>query len=880
MGTVGSPEAVSDGIGALKSVMRLSVRKVEYIRTHYRRFGDASLAKALGVDKAAVRKAREQRRLERTREEEQRIRNAADRTPPPYTGQLTLPEHVVTLDGRDYLLAAAAGVVALIVYLLTLAPTVTGEDSGELIAAAYTLGVPHPPGYPLWTVLGKLFTFIPYGTVAWRVNFMSAFWGAGTVFLAVLLGIKLFGARWAAAAAGLAFAFSFEFWEQAVIAEVYTLSTLLVAGGLLALLVWYDTRRAAPLYALAVAYGLGLANHNTMVLMSPLFVGFVLWVDREPWRRWRVYAACTGLALLAAALLYLYLPWASRRNPPVDWGNPETWDAFWDHVRREQYRFGFTANPRTLGGFVGQVGAFLAMYGRQFTPVLALVPVLGAYFVWQRDRRRFGLVAGLFGLTVVGFLLITNFRLDKESLWVNGVFFLPAYLAAALLLGAALAGLGSLRVRGRRLWVPAAVLALAAVAAPLGANWRAADKSRYWFAHDYGRNVLQTMEPDAVYIPTADHATFPALYLQAVEGLRPDIFIANKYGYPEPELRAALPGDVRARLRTIPTESEEQIIEDAFIASTDRPVYFTKKRALPGVRGARMAEAGLLYRVVKDGEAWQAPDYWKAYAWHSLEKRDTRGEYTAELVLADYGFALGRDTLAQGRVEEALAAFDRSLAAVGENKESLNNVGSACAEGGQFEAALEYYARALELDPKYELSLKNLGKVYLAQGKPENALGLFDRVLEEAPMDREAHRHAAECLRAMGRGNEALARYRRLAELAPEDPALFRDMGDLLRDQGDELGARQMYARSLALDPNQPELALQTAQQSRNSPTAPEGLPPIPGLDLPDPMANLPQPPGSAPGVGTGAPALPVPSMPGPPLPSGAAAPGLPGGLP
>ncbi|NJL71573.1 MAG: DUF2723 domain-containing protein [Candidatus Competibacteraceae bacterium] len=73
--------------------------------------------------------------------------------------------------------------MAFAVYWFTLAPTVSGEDSGELIIAAHTLGVAHPSGYPLWCLLGKLFTFIPFGSIAWRVNLLSAVFGALTVGL-------------------------------------------------------------------------------------------------------------------------------------------------------------------------------------------------------------------------------------------------------------------------------------------------------------------------------------------------------------------------------------------------------------------------------------------------------------------------------------------------------------------------------------------------------------------------------------------------------------------------------------------------------------------------------------------------------------------------
>jgi hypothetical protein len=144
--------------------------------------------------------------LVRTAEEEKAYRDNPNVELPPFTGQLPAPAEPVFWGRLDYLTAGVAAFFALIVYILTLGPTVTGEDSGELVSAAYTLGIAHPPGYPLWCILGHLFTYIPFGPVAWRVNLMSATFGSLTVFLVCLVGLKLTRNRIAAATGALTFA--------------------------------------------------------------------------------------------------------------------------------------------------------------------------------------------------------------------------------------------------------------------------------------------------------------------------------------------------------------------------------------------------------------------------------------------------------------------------------------------------------------------------------------------------------------------------------------------------------------------------------------------------------------------------------------------------
>src|SRR5215213_7667172 len=136
------------------------------------------------------------------------------------------------------------GLLALILYLRTLAPTVLYydlpglRDSAVLQTKAYVLGIPDYTGYPTYVMLGKLFTFLPVGDVAYRVNLASAVYAALAVVLVYLVGVQLTGRRIAAAAGAIAFAVSGLFWSQAIVAEVYTLNALFVALILFVLLLW------------------------------------------------------------------------------------------------------------------------------------------------------------------------------------------------------------------------------------------------------------------------------------------------------------------------------------------------------------------------------------------------------------------------------------------------------------------------------------------------------------------------------------------------------------------------------------------------------------------------------------------------------------------
>jgi len=283
--------------------------------------------------------------------------------------------------------------------------------------------------------------------------------------------------------------------------------------------------------------------------------------------------------------------------------------------------------------------------------------------------------------------------------------------------------------------------------------------------------------------------------------------------------------------------------------NADGPVYFSNKRMLEHLPGMKMVGVGLLYRAVKEGETLPERDFWQEYTWHTLDPQDARGDYTAEAILADYHFARGRDYLAAGAAEDGIAEFKRALGIGGENKESLNNVASACAEYGQMDVAERYFLRALELDPEYRLALVNVGKLCMQQGQYERALARFRQYLEESAGNPEVNWLTIECLKRLGRVNDALGRLEMLAEVAPSDERVWREMGLLyLNEKGDFDTARHMFARSIELNPDQPELSMIVARPQDAAafrPDMPGVSPQLPGSvpALPDIMPSLPQAP-------------------------------------
>jgi tetratricopeptide (TPR) repeat protein len=200
----------------------------------------------------------------------------------------------------DWLAAALVVAVTFGLYLYTLMPNVGLQDSGELVTAAALFGVPHPPGYPLWSLSGFLLkTLLPVGNYAWRINLESAIFGSLACGILTLLVAS--SSRWllhrslpedrnrramisfyGAAAAGMILGFSDAVWGQGVFAEVYTLNAFLLLLTLLCLYRWIVApEKRRWLVAAVFAYNLGLTNHPTMLMIAPAFLLPVFLVRRS-----------------------------------------------------------------------------------------------------------------------------------------------------------------------------------------------------------------------------------------------------------------------------------------------------------------------------------------------------------------------------------------------------------------------------------------------------------------------------------------------------------------------------------------------------------------------------------------------------------------------
>ena len=434
------------------------------------------------------------------------------------------------------LVGVGIAAVVFALYVRTLAPTVLGFeppdvfDSAMLQAAVYVLGIGHPTGYPTYMMLTHLFTYLPVGDVAYRVNLASAVYGVAAVTAIYAVGLRLSGRVVAAAAGALAFGVSETFWSQATIAEVYTLNVLFISLIILVLLLWRESGRDRYLLLGAFLAGLSLTHHLTSALVIPAGVAFVLLTDRHKLSVKTMLPKAAG-AFVVGLTPYLYLPLRAAMDAPLNEADPSNLERFLLLITGGSFFLKNLTDAKTgpPAPASGELSVRLAHYGEhlagQFPVVLVLIGVLGAVYMVSTDRA----AAVLLGLPCLGWLLhALVYGYDDYYL-----FLIPAYLVFGLWIAV---GLGVL-LRRLQSWAQSAstmrgafllVLSVLVLALPfIGVRdtYTQVDRSR-----DYeGRRAIEAVARNAEPGATVLHHRSSLWYMVLVQRRRRDLTLIDPF---------------------------------------------------------------------------------------------------------------------------------------------------------------------------------------------------------------------------------------------------------------------------------------------------------------------------------------------------------------
>ena len=483
-----------------------------------------------------------------------------------------------------YKAAACASARVLLLYVLTLAPTTAWWDASEYIATGYTLGIPHPPGNPLFVSLARTWSLLlaPLGlSPAIRVNLLAAATSAGAFFFFYLIAhrtiaqLRGFG-REALIGAGIAVlvgATAFTVWSQSTANEkVYTVSLLVVAGVSWLVLRGHDLGLDRPkgqrlLVGAVYLMALGSTNHLMSVLPAAAVGAFVLLARPGILARPRFLSRCV-LAVVVGLSFNFFLPIRAAQRPVINEGDPlcdgfvETAVAIYTNgkagcpalassLQRDQY-----AKPPVtmrMAPITHQVHNFFQYFDWQwargmdpgepvsrkrlpFTLLFLALGVAGLVSVWRGDRNTGAYLVVLAATLSLGLVYYLNFRYgysvapegiptSAREVRERDYFFLLGFALWGLMAGLGLVWvwqwLGDRLGNARK---AAPVLAVAALPFFLNLNW--ANRAGDYAARNYAYDLLNSVEPYAVLFTNGDNDTFPLWYLQEVEGIRQDVTVA------------------------------------------------------------------------------------------------------------------------------------------------------------------------------------------------------------------------------------------------------------------------------------------------------------------------------------------------------------------
>lgn len=432
---------------------------------------------------------------------------------------------------------ATIALIFLALYIRTLAPDLLPADNGEYQLIAATLGVAHPPGFPLYTLLGNLFTRLPFGpTPAYRVNLLSVFTSTATLLLVLATVYRLTKSWLGAGTAVLALATATTFWAQATTANIRSLTALFAALAIFALIGFRAATQSQNqkqadrwLILFALALGLGLAHHLSLAFMALVFLLFLVLVDptfiKTP-RRWLKPI----LAGLLGFLPLLYLPLRAHADVPGATPDLATLPGFLNHALGLGFSgdFFYYLAPEQLWQRLLVMGNVMSFqFAGRFLSLsmdwLLIGMIFGLLLMLWHDRLLALLLGGSFAIHL---FITATYRAPQTVEYM-----LPAYIPAVICLGYGIGFLVSFSFRRR--WQTAVAYTLAAILAVTAVRQTSAHTPSYDYLSDFTmRDAMQPLLTNAPAdsIILADwHFATPLWYLQEVEGQRSDVTVEFVY---------------------------------------------------------------------------------------------------------------------------------------------------------------------------------------------------------------------------------------------------------------------------------------------------------------------------------------------------------------
>gem|GEM_PF-3357298 len=705
-----------------------------------------------------------------------------------------------------------------LLYFITLATNVTFEDSGELITAGYTLSIPHPPGYPLFVLIAKIFSFIPIGNIEFRINLLSALFASLAISIMFITlyntakKLKLEHPEILSSYTVTLFAISTTVWNIATVTEVYALNLFLFAVQLYLLMKLVESSKKKYFNLFIYISGIALTVHQTSIFMLLIFGA--LFVIKKWYKLFSIkdYIIFVFLFLLGFSV-YLYLP--IRANPllPLNWGNPSNIKNLISVILRKQYGTlpGINLSLHDILFQLRAVNPIYEVYFKSndlflFTPI-NIILLVGFLFLFYKGIKRVNeryiifILSSIILLYTLILIILTETPIGK--IFTLKVFIIPAWIGFYFFVTI---GLFSLIRKVHFLWLLIFILIVL--------NFMPHNNREYKYTSDYAKNIFKNADYGAIIFTIKDNETFPLWDLIYVKNKRPDLIIINTVILSEQWYLTQIFKKYRDLNIDVPTFRGEyprikirRLFIDSIIRSNpERKVYFTSHNFEKFVHlDYNFKSAGILYTLENEATTDEIDNLYYLYFNNIEDDFENYLKYFDNFNLEQFKSEIG--------------FFDTQTRLVFQNcANALFKMGSMNMKLylNKFSAYLNYII-GVELNNIYNYTVA--GNYYLSMGNKAGFRYYYEKAIKLQPNSEYARelikklqnkltgpleqlKYKAEEYYKRGDFNNALKYYKEALKLNPSSPVLLSNIGDVYFNFRNYAMAIEYYKKSIETDKN------------------------------------------------------------------------------
>ena len=514
------------------------------------------------------------------------------------------------------------------VYAHNLSPGVYLSDSGDFLSAIISKGVAHPSGYPLYTMLGILFLYIPINaTVAYKVGLISVLASSLALVIFYKISYKLGGSKLFAFISSLMLAFTYPFWFNAVITEIFALHNLFLVSIFYLILKLYDEFDYKDLYIFSFISGLALTNNLKIVLIFPITAVFL--ILRKKFRAGlTINNIIKSISLFFLGLTpYLYIPFAAFRDPVVNWNRPVNLENFLHLLLRRDYGWG----TESFSGFefTNPINTYLVYWQNYISPLFIILSVIGTISLLY--NKKFGYVAYTSSVFLfVGIFFFVYSRTNITSLYHLATierFFLSSIIVFGFMMAAGMGFVTQLLQNAvsapllKKFIFSATILAFIVI--PVGlfiSNYSKTDHRDFYFIDDLAKSIIDPLPENSYIIFTSDTYAFPVFYMQLAYDYRTDVVTSGKnVGWEKFLVDSGLFDHKDAKDYMIAnqnTAEAEKIQEGIAILVHQGKYVFSEKPIsyqLEGFSNLIPVPYGMLYKIIKEEDKPSHEQYMSDY---------------------------------------------------------------------------------------------------------------------------------------------------------------------------------------------------------------------------------------------------------------------------